>query len=124
MDWVSSLVGGAIGFLSSFGIMTADRIWDRAGKLKIYYTLWDPEVAENPLKRFGFTVCDSGAGFSDLSFIFPLTLEIQNTSNTPRVLRDVKIALYNYGVFVDEMRQVRYIKTFWVSMKKYTLVKI
>ena len=111
MDWTSSLVGGAIGFLSSLGIMTADRIWDRAGKLKIYYTLWDPEAAENPLKRPGFTVCGPGAELSHLSFIFPLTLEIQNTSNTSRVLRDTKITLYNHGVFVDEMRQVRSIRT-------------
>ena len=36
MDWLSTLIGAAIGFLSSIGIIIIQRLLDRAGKVEIY----------------------------------------------------------------------------------------
>ena len=36
MDWLSTIVGAAIGFVSSIGIIIVQRLLDRAGKIEIY----------------------------------------------------------------------------------------
>lgn len=36
MDWLASIVGGIIGFVASIGALTAEKIWDRCGKLRIF----------------------------------------------------------------------------------------
>ena len=98
MDWMSTLAGGAIGFAASFGTMVAERIWNRAGRIKIYYVL---KYGETPIETAGFDKADCGP-----TFVIPLLLEIQNTSNTSRVIRDVSARLYNNSVFVGEMIQI------------------
>ena len=34
MDWLSTIIGAAIGFLSSIGIIFVQRLFDRVGNLK------------------------------------------------------------------------------------------
>lgn len=36
MDWLSTIVGAAIGFLASIGTMLVQQGMDKAGKLKLY----------------------------------------------------------------------------------------
>ncbi len=36
MDWLSTIVGAVIGFVSSMGIIIVQRLLDRAGKIEIY----------------------------------------------------------------------------------------
>lgn len=100
MDWISSLVGGAIGFVASMCVLIAEKVWDKLGSLKIFYQIISggKEVVE----KFGTTQVTDGSNV----FIIPMVFELQNTTNTTRVLRDVSINLYYQGRYIDKMIQV------------------
>ncbi|MBQ5656208.1 MAG: hypothetical protein IIV14_02090 [Bacteroidaceae bacterium] len=99
INLVSAIVGGALGFIASIGTLTAERIWDRAGRLSIFYLIRSD--GRNPVKTFGTSDSSNGP-----TFVLPLVFELQNTSNTARIMRDVSVNLYKDGHFVDEMTQV------------------
>lgn len=99
MDLASAVIGGVLGFVASIGTLTAERIWDRAGRLNIYYVI--SSDGRNPIKTFGTSNSSEGP-----AFILPLVFEMQNTSNTARIMRDVSVNLYKGGRFVDAMLQV------------------
>lgn len=84
MDWTSTLIGAAIGFLSSVGIIIVERLFDRSGKLKIFAKVVYHRTNEN--RTWGFH-----SGAEGLIFGVPLWLEFENTSNTTRVIRDVNL---------------------------------
>ena len=47
MDWASTLIGAAIAFVSSIGIIVVERLFDRSGKLKIYAKVVYHRTIEN-----------------------------------------------------------------------------
>lgn len=93
------VIGAAIGFCSSIGILVTERLIDRRGKLTLYYKLfWNEKTGaflgfeEN--KTIGITLR------------IPIRIEIQNTTNTTRAIRDLSMIMYNNGTRVKKMIQV------------------
>lgn len=99
MDWLSTIIGAAIGFVASVGTIIVERIIDRNGKLKIYYVMVYGDKITN---QFGFSK-DASNG---IAFIAPMKLEIQNTSNVTRVIRDVSLLMYKNDVCIGNMIQI------------------
>ena len=99
MNLASALVGGALGFVASMGALIAERLWDRAGSLKIFYVIRSSH--RNAVDTFGTSDSSDGP-----TFVVPLVFELQNTTNTTRVMRDVSVLIYKDGKYVDEMIQI------------------
>ena len=101
MTWseiLKILIGGVIGFIFGFLTTLVKSAIDRNGKIKIYYKIYS---SENPTEEFGF----SSEGY-EIVFIVPMCFEIQNTSNSSRVIRDLSINLFNKGKSFKKMLQV------------------
>lgn len=97
-DILLVLIGGLIGFFSSFGIIIVERILNRKGKVKIYYKF----VSHRSTER-SWGVYDTYRGkLLDV----PTYFEIQNTSNSTKVLRDINIELFYKNKFVDKLAQI------------------
>lgn len=99
MDWLSTLVGGAIGFVASIVALITEKLWDRAGRLKVFYVIRSSH--QNAVDTFGTSDSSDGP-----TFVVPLVFELQNTTNTTRVMRDVSVLMYKDGKYVDEMLQI------------------
>lgn len=90
MDWFSTIIGAAIGFVSSIGIIFVQRIIDRVGKIEIY-----AKVVYNRSTgsyTWGFRKNADGVFLN-----VPLWIEIQNLSNSTRILRDINLLLVSDG---------------------------
>jgi hypothetical protein len=98
MDWLSIGIGGVIGFIASVGTMVVQRLLDKTGELKLYYIIY---CGESVTEEFGFS--DSAEG---MSFMVPIKLEILNTSNISRIIRDVTLLMYNQGKCIGSMIQI------------------
>lgn len=85
------IIGAVVGFILSQISMIIERYINRIGKLKVYYS-FVPEI-----DGMGFD--DKYWGFLTLNqkytFDAPCILELQNTSNYTRVIRDLNLALYS-----------------------------
>ena len=99
-DFILVLIGAIIGFFTSIGTIIVQKYIDRRGKINIFYR-----------KTFIFgsnNICggiDKDApGF--YSCTIPLYLEVQNISDSTRVIRDFCLVLYNKGKKVDKMWQL------------------
>ena len=99
MDWLSTIIGAAIGFVSSVGIIVSERLIDRAGIVKVYARIVYQQTT-NPTS-WGF---DDGQG--EIYLKVPVWLELENLSNAPRVVRDVNLVLFNRTERVAEMVQI------------------
>lgn len=98
MNWVSTVVGALIGFLSSIGIILVQRALDKAGKLNIYAkVVYDHSTGS-------FTWGFQGGGDS-VCLNVPIWIEVHNLSNTTRVMRNVNLVLLNGGIILAEMVQ-------------------
>lgn len=95
--YIGTLIGGLIGFLSSLGVQIAMRVLDRKGKLSFY-----SRINSSFLQDWGFLSADG-----EITFVVPLELECQNTSNVTRVVRDVSLTLWRDGTKVKRMRQAQ-----------------
>ena len=95
--YIGTLIGGLIGFLSSLGVQIAMRALDRKGKLSFY-----SRINSSFLQGWGFFSADG-----KITFVVPLELECQNTSNVTRVVRDVSLSLWRDGIEVKRMRQTQ-----------------
>ena len=104
MDILSAIIGGAIGFVSSIGIIIIERILDRKGKLNVFYKCINSPAMND---GWGIHITDDNR----ISFLVPVAFELQNTSNTTRVIRDLSLELYNGNSFVVKMIQGEYIKS-------------
>ena len=93
------VIGAAIGFVASVGAILIERMVDSCGKVKLYYVLVGGREKH---RSYGFSIAQNG----DLVFVVPMIIEIQNTSRTARVTRDVCLELYNNGVKVADMLQI------------------
>ena len=102
IDWneiIYVLVGAVIGFLGSIVVMLAERALDKKGSIQIFYR----RTNQRGMKKFGWGFDKTGDG--RLYFTIPVVFEIQNTSNTTRVIRDVSLLLYSGNKFVGKMFQ-------------------
>lgn len=95
--YIGTLIGGLIGFLSSLGVQIAMRALDRKGKLSFY-----SRINSSFFPDWGFFSADG-----KITFVVPLELECQNTSNVTRVVRDVSLSLWRDGIEVKRMRQTQ-----------------
>ena len=98
MDWLSTLIGAAIGFVSSIGIIVVQRLFDRAGKLELYAKV----VNDRPTgsNTWGFQKRADGILLS-----VPIWIEVQNLSNSARILRDINLLLVSGGKEIASMVQ-------------------
>ena len=94
------LIGAAIGFCSSAGIILLERAINRAGKLNIYYKFIHAKADGHP-----WGVRDNGSSFS---LIIPAVFELQNISNSTRIIRNLDVELFCEGKFVARMVQIEY----------------
>lgn len=98
-DIILLLVGAAIGFVSSVGIIIVERLIDRKGKLSIFYKFIDSAVTQH---SWGILHSENNR----LVFDVPVAFELQNTSNTTRVIRNLNLELYKGDVLVSKMKQM------------------
>lgn len=101
IDWnevILLLIGAAIGLFSSVLILILERVLDRKGKLMIFYRFINSRLTK---RGWGFEQDIDGRFF----FTIPVYFELQNTSNTTRVIRDVSMMLYSGRVQVAKMIQ-------------------
>ena len=102
IDWneiIYVLVGAVIGFLGSIIILIVERSLDKKGTIQIFYR----RTNQRGMKRSGWGFDESGDG--RLFLTIPVVFEIQNTTNTTRVIRDVSLLLYAGNTFVAKMYQ-------------------
>lgn len=97
----SLIIGAGIGLVSSICILVIERLLDRRGKLSIYYKF-------TAQKKFGDSWGFYDHGDGTISLIIPVLFEIQNTSNSTRVVRDVGLYLYNDETKLFKMVQLDY----------------
>ena len=101
--WVTTIIGAGIGFAVSIGLIVVQRLFDKIGKLKIYCVTVRGLKANDGI---GFARC-TFSGKQCISFMVPVKIEIQNTSNSARVIRDLSMWLYRDGKPVIEMIQLQ-----------------
>lgn len=93
------LIGGIIAILSSVATFVATKLIDRHGKLKIYAKIVYAKTKAG--QTWGFFT-----GQDDMYFQIPLWIEIQNTSNTTQVVRNLNACLYRNNKEVSLMTQI------------------
>ena len=74
MDWLSTLIGGIIGIVASVGTMILEKMWDRAGRLKVFYMI--RSTKNKAVETFGTSESDSGP-----AFVVPLRNRYNKCSN-------------------------------------------
>lgn len=90
MDWFSMIIGAAIGFVSSIGIIFVQRLIDRAGNLEIY-----AKVVYN--RSTGSYTWGFRSSVDGMYLSVPLWIEILNLSNSTRIMRDINLLLVSEG---------------------------
>ncbi len=100
------IIGALIGLVSSIGIIVVERMMDRKGKLNIFY-----QILSNTTTK---TLSYSFKNTYDKKVIFtiPVMFELQNTSNVPRVIRDLNFILCMDNIIVENMTQQDHVTTF------------
>lgn len=102
IDWnelIYVLVGAIIGFAGSIIVMLTERALDRKGTIQIFYR----KINRRGTKEYGWGFDEYTDG--RLGITIPIVFEVQNTSNTTRVIRDVSLLLYSGNTFVEKMLQ-------------------
>lgn len=93
------IIGAAIGFISSIGTTIVAELIRRQGKVKVFYKIVFSKVHNG--RTWGFH-----NGSSGMVFEVPMWIELQNTSNTTRVIRDLNILLFKDGKEMAQMVQI------------------
>lgn len=93
------IIGTFIGSLFSIGTTIVAEIIKKKGHIKLYYKIVYSKVLDRG--TWGFRNGPNG-------FIFevPLWIEMQNTSNTVRIIRDLNILLFKDGKELTQMTQI------------------
>ena len=89
------IIGAAIGFISSVGTTIVAELIKRQGQVKLYYKIVYSKIHDR--RTWGFY-----NGSDGLIFEVPLWIEVQNTSNAVRVIRDINICLLYTSDAADE----------------------
>lgn len=103
IDWnevVLLAIGAAIGLIASLATIAIQRFLDQKGKLNIFYRITNQRGATG--SGWGFENSQDGY----LYLTVPVVFELQNTSNTTRVVRDVNFLLYRDNLLIDKMVQI------------------
>lgn len=103
IDWneiIYIVIGACIGFLASIIVLVLERSLDKKGKINVYYR----RTNQRGMDGLGWGFDLSGDGRQYLTI--PVVFELQNTSNTTRVIRDVSLLLYSGKTFVGKMYQL------------------
>lgn len=95
------LLGALIAFISSVGIILIQKWIDKCGKIYLYYKFINVKIKQSP---WGFYSEDS----LTQTLIIPSVFELQNTTNTTRVIRDICLYLYDGEKLACKMRQIEY----------------
>ena len=105
MDWYELLlviIGAVLGFALSIVTTLVNKAIDKCGKLHLFYKLvYQKETSKK---------ASINSNAVETYIMIPVYFELQNTSNTTRVIRDVCLYLYNNGKRVGKMIQVQYSK--------------
>ena len=104
-DWFEVwlvVIGAILGFALSIITTLVNKAIDKHGKMRIFYKLVYQKSTGQKAR------IDQNGG--DTYLTIPLYFELQNTSNTARVIRDVCLYLYNNGKEVAKMIQIQYTK--------------
>lgn len=120
IDWneiIYIIIGAAIGLISSITIIIIERFLNEKGKLNIFYR----RMTQRGFERHGWGFENGGAG--NLFFTVPIFWEIQNTSNTTRVVRDVSLLLVSGNICIGKMTQMEGIEVTTKSGTKVTSVE-
>ena len=94
-QYLGTIVGGFIGFVSSMGTILVSRLFDRIGKVKIYCKRTNARE-----HCWGFWGHENY-----MTFVLPMDFEFANTSNRVELLRDLSVDIYANGVPLLRMRQ-------------------
>lgn len=100
-DILLVFLGGLIGFFSSLCILIVEWLFNRKGKIKIYYKFISSSLTHKPWGIYE-------GGSNRIFFDIPVSFEFQNTSKTTRVIRDVSLELYLRNEFVAKFVQGEY----------------
>jgi len=93
------IIGGGIAIISSILTLVATQIIDRLGKVKIYTKIVYSKLPPN--KTWG-----AFSGQDGIAFQVPLWIEIINTANAAKVIRDFSLMLYKNGEKIAKMTQI------------------
>ena len=107
IDWnevILLVIGAVIGLLASLATIVIQRHLDQKGKLNIFYRFTNQKGTNG--RGWGFE--SSHDGYLYLSI--PVVFELQNTSNTTRVIRDVSLLLYQDARLIGKMVQIDYLQ--------------
>ena len=96
------VIGAILGFALSIITTIVNKAIDKHGKMRIFYKLVYQKSTGKKAR------IDTNGG--DTFLTIPLYFELQNTSNTARVIRDVCLYLYKNGKEVGKMIQIQYTK--------------
>lgn len=113
-DLLLLFVGAIIGFISSIGIMIVQKLLDRFGNVNIFYQIYK---TDHETECFGYVEIDD-----EITFVVPLLLELQNTSNINRIIRDLSIILLDKGTCLAKMTQVAKARTHETSNGSTTII--
>jgi len=92
------IIGAAIGFISSIGTTLVSELIKSYGQVKLFYKI---VYSKTSRKTWGFH-----ENANELVFEVPLWIELLNTSNTVRVIRDFNIVLYYKAKEIAQMTQI------------------
>lgn len=95
-DILLLVIGGLISLVTSMSLLWVQRKLDRSGDLLIFYKMIIHPNGQTP----GFFSQSDG-----ISFIIPIAFDLQNTSNSSKVMRDINILLYKDNKFVVKTMQ-------------------
>lgn len=104
-DIMMVLAGGIIGLLSSLIILGIQQWINHKGKTKVYYKILGLPFQNN--NRPGWGCTEQGDW---IAFWVPMAIELMNTSNSTRVIRDLSLHLYKGSDYVTRMVQIEYAK--------------
>ena len=92
------LIGAGIGLVSSIGLLFVSNYVQNLGKVKIYAKI----VGIRNLNRNWGVYADSGSP----ALHVPLWVELLNTSNSNKIVRDFNLYVFNKGKLVGPMVQI------------------
>lgn len=98
-DMAMLLVGGFIGFMASILTSLVNDFRQKKGKVKIYSRFIYSKFYEN--STWGFIKRKNS-----MTFHVPIWIEVLNTSNVVKVLRDLNVVLFNNNIEICPMIQL------------------
>lgn len=93
------LFGTSLGFLSSIGTTLVSNLIKNKGEVKVYYKVVYSKI--NQCGTWGFRSVSN-----ELIFEIPLWVELYNTSDSVKIIRDLSVLLFQEGKEITQMTQI------------------